>query len=194
MKQSSSKCILLSTVIGLFNVLWTTILNTALIIEVMEEIKLCNKKRKGGGGKCSKPSGHIGGCDKKRVIEPFWDNSPILKKQKLSKDLNEGEITKTNLLEDISKAEITQTSLLEDITTAEANKSVLDDAFKKLLDEYKNFKLFIEPKEHSKSPRAKNPPSNETARTTRYNRYIETKEMLKYIHGGSNGAIYGVWE
>ena len=72
----------------------------------MEEIKLCNKK----GGKCSKPSGHIGGCDEKRAIEPFWHNSPILKKQKLSKDLNEGEIAKTNLL--------------EDITTAEANKCI----------------------------------------------------------------------
>ena len=137
---------------------------------------------------------HIGGCDKKRVFEPFWDKSPILKKQMLSKDLNEGEIAKTNLLEDISKAEITKCNLLEDITTAEANKSVLDDAFKKLHEEYKNFKLFIEPKQHSKSQRAKNPTSNETARTTRYNRCIETKDMLEYIHGGSDGAIFGAWE
>ena len=156
----------------------------------MEEIKLCNKKEK----KCSTPSGHISGCGKKRVIEPFWDNSPILKKQKLSKDLNEGEITKTNLLEDISGTEITKTNFLEDITTAEANTSVLDDAFTKLLDEYRNFKHFIEPNEHSKSQRAKNPPSNETARTIRYNRCIETKDMLEYIHGGSDGAIFGVWE
>ena len=76
----------------------------------------------------------------------------------LSKDLNEGEIAKTNLLEDISKAEITKCNLLEDMTTAEASKSVLNDAFKKLHDEYKKFKLFIEPKQHSKSQRAKNPP------------------------------------
>ena len=116
-----------------------------------------------------------------------------MKKQKLSKDLNEGEIAKTDLLEDISGAEITKTSLLEDITTAEANKSVLDDAFKKLLDEYKSFKLFIEPKQHSKSQRAKNPTSNETARTTRYNRYIEMKDMMEYIQDGSD-AIFGVWE
>ena len=115
-------------------------------------------------------------------------------KTSLLEDISGGEITKTSLLEDISGGEITKTSLLEDITTAEANKSVLDDAFKKVHDEYKDFKLFIEPNEHSKSPRAKTPPSNETARTTRYNRYIEKKDMLKYIHGGSDGAIFGVWE
>ena len=83
---------------------------------------------------------------------------------------------------------------LKHITTAEANKSVLDDAFKRSRDEYKNFKLFIEQKQHSKSQRAKNPPSNETARTTRYNRYNEMKDMLEYIHGGSDGSIFGVWE
>ena len=41
---------------------------------------------------------------------------------------------------------------------------------------------------------AKNPTSNEKARTTRYSRYIETKDILEYIHGGGNGAIFGVWE
>ena len=46
MKQSSSKYILLSAIIGLLNLLWTIILNTVLIIEVMEEVKLRNKKGK----------------------------------------------------------------------------------------------------------------------------------------------------
>ena len=88
--------------------------------------------------------------------------------------------------------QITKTSLLEDITTAEANKSVVDDAFKRYLmsTRISNFLL-----NQSNIPNRKGlKTSNETARTTRYNRYIETRDMLEYIHGGSDGAIFGVWE
>lgn len=35
---------------------------------------------------------------------------------------------------------------------------------------------------------------NDVSSSTRYRRKTETKNMLEYIHGGVEGAIYGAWD
>lgn len=35
---------------------------------------------------------------------------------------------------------------------------------------------------------------NDSTSSTHYNRRKDTKTLLEYIHGGSNGAVYGAWD
>ena len=48
-------------------------------------IKICHKN----GRKCSKPLGHMGACNKKRKVNPFWEESPVLHKQSLNSEIEE---------------------------------------------------------------------------------------------------------
>ena len=76
------------------------------LLHMMEEMKLCSKN----GVKCSKLSGHIGSCNKKREVEVnrFWIKSPIMKKQKLSKELKE-----LATLNDVAKIVFVTCNLIE---------------------------------------------------------------------------------
>ena len=78
------------------------------------------------GKKFSKAAGYIGGCDKRRVSIPFWAKSPVLKKQKLSKELKELSTLNNNAKkmlanhdEAISEAKVVKTGLIKEILEAE---------------------------------------------------------------------------
>ena len=102
-----------------------------------------------------------------------------MKKQKLSKDLNEGEIAKT--------------SLLLDITTTEANESVLDDAFKSYVMSTRVPNILLN-QSNIQNRQGLNILHQMRQHVLLDNRYIEKKDMLECIKGGNDGAIFGVWE
>ena len=68
----------------------------------------------------------------------------------------------------------------------------------KLKKKYENLIDLLEKKEFSKTKREMNPTTEQmienVSSSTHYRRRNETKNILQYIHGGSEGAVYGAWD
>jgi len=68
----------------------------------------------------------------------------------------------------------------------------------KLSKKYEKLNTILEQKQFAKTKREQNPTSEEmvgdSSSSTRYRRRKETINILEYIHGGSNGAIFGAWD
>ena len=129
----------------------------------------------------------------------------MYKKSKLSSAINllEEEKCKTEdvvlALNSVEKGQRkTLNELEESITHANEEKIKLDGNLSVMNKKYDKLKLLIEQKNHSKTLRAKNPTSlemiSDSSNSTHYYRQNETRTMLQYIHGGSDGAIFGAWD
>ena len=81
-----------------------------------------------------------------------------------------------------------------EIETCEINisKEILNTSLSDIRIEMLNQKQF------SRTKRELNPTTfeniNDSANRTHYNRRIETKNILEYIHGGLSGPLFGVWD
>ena len=73
-----------------------------------------------------------------------------------------------------------------------------EDDLELLKKEYNRFKLMLGQTQQGRSKRTQNATTFEIISdfksSTRYIRRQETKEMLEYIHGGDEGALYGAWD
>ena len=73
-----------------------------------------------------------------------------------------------------------------------------EDNLELLKKEYNRFKLMLGQTQQGRSKRTQNATTFEIISdfksSTRYRRRQETKEMLEYIHGGDEGALYGAWD
>ena len=73
-----------------------------------------------------------------------------------------------------------------------------EDDLELLKKEYNRFKLMLGQTQQGRSRRTQNATTFEIISdfksSTRYRRRQETKEMLEYIHGGDEGALYGAWD
>ena len=172
------------------------------------KIKLCSR----GGRKCSKPSGHTGGCDKKRKCVAFWEASPIQAKHKLLGEINQLESTKCNLGEShteiqcaITHLEVEKMKLDDEVQSTfnslEETKNKLDSEVNKLDEvkkQYQKLKCMLEQKQYARTKREQNPTTfdsiQNSSNSVRYQRREETKNILGYIHGGLSGALCGAWD
>jgi hypothetical protein len=63
--------------------------------------------------------------------------------------------------------------------------------------QYEKVKLLVEQKQYSRTKRLNNPTTefmiNDTC-STKYRRRDESRKIMDFIHGGSDGAIYGAWD
>ena len=73
-----------------------------------------------------------------------------------------------------------------------------EDDLELLKKEYNRFKAMLGQTQQGRSKRTQNATSFEMIsdfkNSTRYRRQQETKEMLEYIHGGDERALYGAWD
>lgn len=64
--------------------------------------------------------------------------------------------------------------------------------------QYDKFKVMLSQTQNARSKRLKNPTTFEsisnTNNSTRYRRRQETKDILVYIHGSEEGAVWGAWD
>ena len=88
----------------------------------------------------------------------------------------------------------------EEASTKEA--SVVREELLNMQKQYEQVKsmlllLGLDPKQFSKSRRAKNPTSKDMVSdvnsSARYRRRKETEKALQFIHGGTMGSYYGAW-
>ena len=88
--------------------------------------------------------------------------------------------------------------MLNETETLTNEKIVLDEKLSKVTQKFDKLKLLIEQKEYSKTKRQSNPTRletlNDTSNTQRYSRRNEVKNILEFIHGDLEGAIYGAWD
>ena len=165
------------------------------------KIKLCSR----GGRKCSKPSGHTGGCDKKRKCTPFWEASPIQAKQKLSTQINVLNVSNTEAISELNStlceiedARRASNQLNSENARIQECNSALENKLEEINNEYEKVKLLIDPKKNSQTLREQNPTTHnmigDSSSSTRYKRLSETKNLLSYIHGGLNGAVFGAMD
>ena len=86
----------------------------------------------------------------------------------------------------------------QQIVLAENQKSELEDNMNILSKKYENLKMLLEQKEFARTKRTKNETTvdmiNVNSNSTRYQRLKETKNILEFIHGGIDGAIWGAWD
>ena len=169
-------------------------------MDVDRTVKLCKRSRK-----CSKEFNHRFGCDKKRAIELFWNDSPLQKRNVLEAEctLLEGEKTELGSTVVDSKRKLDEISaqkvaLEEDVRSLTENKNDTKVELKVLSSKVQPHKLLFERHNQAKSQRQKHPTTLETIsdvkNSTRYSRRQETKDVLEYIHGGDiEAALYGAW-
>ena len=139
--------------------------------------------------KCDKKNEHDGDCNEmKKAPNKFWLTSPSYKKQKLIATVNNFESEKIYL---------DMTILQEIKTKLDETKTFLDADIIHLNEEYQRLKSLIDPKSHSKTKREKNTTNEDmisnTSNSTQYYCRKETKDILEYLHGGKEGAIFGTW-
>lgn len=175
---------------------------------------VCNKKRKrcDFSEKCSLPSNHQGPCDEIYKVNTFWNNSPIYKKKILSSKIKNLEAQQVQLnsvnnrvLNNISVKKVQIDSLevmkavkISEIATLEDKKAEVVNEISDKTDEYEKLKFLINPTSHGKKLRERNPTNlsiiNDGKSSTRFARRNETKHVLEYIHGGSQGSLYGAFD
>ena len=153
----------------------------------------CNRSEK-----CDKKNEHADDCDEmKKAQNKFWLTSPSYK-QKLIATVNNLELEKIYL--DRATVELNaDVMILQEIKTKlDETKTSLDADIIHLNEEYQRLKSLIDPKSHGKTKREKNPTNEDmiskTSNSTRYYRRKETKDILEYLHGGKEGAIFGAWD
>lgn len=77
-------------------------------------------------------------------------------------------------------------------------EQILEAKIQSLKKESERLKCILRPSQQSRSKRINNPSTYDMIidfnNSTRYRRRNETKDVLEYIHGGSDGAIYGAWD
>ena len=142
--------------------------------------------------KCSKNNEHAGQCDEnKQVVNMFWLNSPLYKKQKLTREVESLVATKYAVQQE-------KDSLIQEIAVVMETKENIKHEFDEIKESFEKFKLLVDRKKYAKTMLEKTPTSweriNKSSNRTRYLRQDETKTLLGYIHGGDEGAIYGAWD
>ena len=89
-----------------------------------------------------------------------------------------------------------ETSVVE-INSLIETKNELDTEVAKLNEEFERVKLILTSTSRGRLLREKKPTSEEMIGktcSTRYKRQEETKDLLEYVHGGSDGSIFGAWD
>ena len=73
-----------------------------------------------------------------------------------------------------------------------------ENKLKQLKKQYDQFKVLLGQTQQARSMRMKNPTTYESVcdvkSSTKYRRRQETKDILVYIHGSEEGAVYGAWD
>ena len=116
-------------------------------------------------GKCSKPDGHPGAHDNKGTLKnPFYIYSPIIK-QNQSRSLDKEISAKTQKLDELNESYERLIYLIE-------RGAVPADV---------------------KTPTTFETITNRNS-SVRFARKKDTKSVLRYIHGGIEGAIFGAWD
>ena len=162
----------------------------------METFSKCTKR------KCSKESGHRGKCDSKHSVNnEFWKRSSVIighELQELEAKRARLEQNNDSLQSEVASMESKKIELLNETETLTNEKIVLDEKLSKVTQKFDKLKLLIEQKEYSKTKRQSNPTRLETlydtSNTQRYSRRNEVKNILEFIHGDLEGAIYGAWD
>ena len=89
-------------------------------------------------------------------------------------------------------------TLEQEINSAVEENAMLKEKMDKVNKKFDKLHLLIEKKGYGKTKREKTPTScetiNDSANCTRYSRQAETKDLLSYIHGGVEAALYGAWD
>ena len=77
-------------------------------------------------------------------------------------------------------------------------KDDLEKEVELLQQQHEKLKLMLNQKQFSRTKRELHPTTfeniDDSANRTHYNRRIETKNILEYIHGGLSGALFGAWD
>ena len=154
---------------------------------------------------CSKLKGHPAKCDRKRACNPFWKSSPIQNVQSLKSDINNLEHKRPRIDEtmpgtitEIKNVEGRRNALVNENNRLGQENEALTGKLETLNNTFEKVKLLIERKNYGKTKREKTPTTwesiNDSSNSTTYSRQNETRNVLEYIHGGINGAIFGAWD
>ncbi|XP_047145027.1 uncharacterized protein LOC124818342 [Hydra vulgaris] len=166
--------------------------------------KRCGKRKN-----CSKLANHQSKCDAKYTAnQSFWKYSPI--QQQLHSDnlsqkirvlsqLNEIKVSQTEqLIDDIVKLKEDKNVIQQSVDAALNKQAEIEKELNVLNTQYEKVKLLIDQKQYARTKRSKNPTTdimiNDTACSTKYRRRDESRNIMEFIHGGSDGAIYGAWD
>ena len=86
----------------------------------------------------------------------------------------------------------------EEYNNLNAKKMEVQEEYSELHVQFEKFKFIFGQKRSARTRRENTPTTfeniNDNSNSTRYKRQKETKDVLQYIHGGSEGAIYGAWD
>ena len=151
---------------------------------------------------CSRPNCHTRECDENlKSKKMFWTNSPIFMKKTLLGDVHMLQAKKAKL---DSSNEIAATAAIEIKTLREqkldfsGQMNEMSSQINEMNEDYQNLKFIIDSTSQGKTKRVKNPTTNEMVNdsscSTRYVRRNETKDVLEYIHGGADGAVFGSFD
>ena len=156
----------------------------------------CTKKPK-----CSREPNHPGSCNKKRDINTFYTSSPVQEKNQLTEQISELTEKKMKMDDSLLEAQTQLEDLSNQTTQLEDNISSMEEiaeAKKEMLSEleveFDKVKLLLDRKNYGRTVRENCPTNYELIndhKSLRYKRLNETKNMLEYIHGGPEGALYG---
>ena len=149
------------------------------------------------------------GLLKEETINVSTSNDNIkMEVQKLTADkvsLNETmkiEVQKFNADIDIKRIQVAKFNA--DIVSKTEEKAALDleneqmkQELEKFNDAFRTLKLISKRKYYAQTQRQKNPTTWElikSSKSTKYNRQKESMELLKYIRGGDEAAVFGAWD
>ena len=150
---------------------------------------------------------YMGACNKKRKVNPFWEESHVLHNKSLNREIEELRQIQQECTVQVQIKQVVTQNL--DAVIAEKSRA-LDEANQQkneieeltaLQKQYNKIKLLLEKRDFGKTKRAKNPTTmgmingvTGTIKTTRYNRCSETLALLQYVRGGESGALIGAWD
>ena len=153
---------------------------------------------------CSKNNNHEDNCDHgiKKQTNKFWIRSPVYKKQKLVEDIKVLEESSSQYDQAVNAMKLECTSMIEqkktlgqEINSTVEENAMLKEKMDKVNKKFDKLHLLIEKKGYGKTKREKTPTSwetiNDSSNCTRYSRQAGTKDLLSYIHGGVEAALYG---
>ena len=125
------------------------------------------------------------------------ENVKYLPEKKITSDINNLSSKKIKLEEANRDTDSRLETSVVEINSLIATKNELDTEVAKLNEEFERVKLILTPTSRGRLLREKNPTSEEMIGktcSTRYKRQEETKDLLEYVHGGSDGSIFGAWD
>ena len=122
----------------------------------------------------------------------------LMAKQDFELSKQDFELSKQDLEMSKQDLEVSKQELENDIAFALTVKENLEIELQSILCKLDQNKLINTRLAFAKGKREKTPTTwesiNDSSCTRRYNRQRETKKMLEYIHGGSDGALFGAWD